>query len=245
MGANLTKYLFIPDCHIPFEDKKAWGVMLRAAKLFEPNHVVVMGDFADMYEVSFHDKDPERQLGLRKELEAVGSRLGELLALEADHYDYILGNHEARLDRYLLTKAPAIYGTCPTYEQMVLGTGDWRVTPYKKTLRLGKLHLTHDRKDCGATAHIKARAKYAGNAVIGHTHHLGVDYVGNARGEQHVGAVFGWLGDRKKIDYMHEEDAAAWTLGFGIGYGTPDGTIHLQPVPIINYKCVIEGMLIT
>lgn len=76
-------------------------------------------------------------------------------------------------------------------------------------------------------------------------HHQGVsEWFHCRRWECHVGASFGWLGDYRRIDYRHRMRARRdWVLGFGIGYLRPSGVIHLMPIPIINYSCVVEGQL--
>jgi hypothetical protein len=63
---------------------------------------------------------------------------------------------------------------------------------------------------------------------------------GNAKGVPHVGASFGWLGDVEKVDYMHRIRANRdWVLGFGVGVVRENGVIHLQPVPIVQYSCMV------
>ena len=45
---------------------------------------------------------------------------------------------------------------------------------------------------------------------------------------------------------MHEAKASDWVKGFGIGYLEPQtGIVHLQPVPIVNGRCVVNGKLFT
>jgi len=70
---------------------------------------------------------------------------------------------------------------------------------------------------------------------------------GNANGDRHVSAMFGWLGDVEEIDYMHRVKAMKdWSLGFGIGYlDTATDIVYVIPVPIIKGTCLIEGKLIT
>lgn len=36
-----------------------------------------------------------------------------------------------------------------------------------------------------------------------------------------------------------------WALGFGMGYLRENGFVYLQPVPIVEYSCVVEGRLFT
>ncbi len=45
-GAPLRRVLFIPDCHVPYHDAKAWRLMLAAAKVLKPDVVVVLGDYS-------------------------------------------------------------------------------------------------------------------------------------------------------------------------------------------------------
>lgn len=240
----LSKILFVPDTHAPFEDHKAWNLMLKAAQAWRPDTIVILGDFFDFYCVSAHDKRPDRARMLKQEIQHATARLDELDALGARFKHYVLGNHEDRLDRYLMTHAPELWGLVNVRELFGLTERGWRMTPYKQALKLGKLFVTHDAGNAGAYAHIKASETFEGNVVIGHTHRMGVHYKGSARGEAHVGAMFGWLGDVNKIDYMHRINALrAWQLGFGIGRMEPGGVVHLQAVPIVRNRCVVEGEL--
>jgi hypothetical protein len=236
--------LFIPDTHVPYEDKRAFRLMLKVAADWRPDALYVGGDFSDCYTVSAHSKDPARGRLLRQEVGAVNRRLDQLDALEAREKHFIEGNHEDRLSRYLADKAPELFGLVSIPELFKLEQRGWTFTPYKQSRRAGKISITHDCGDAGAYAHYKALDTFQGNVVINHTHRLGITYVGNARGKSHVGAMFGWLGDVRRVDYMHRVKALrAWHLGFGVGYQEPGGVIHLQAIPIINYRCVVGGVL--
>jgi hypothetical protein len=59
--------------------------------------------------------------------------------------------------------------------------------------------------------------------------------------------MFGWLGDVSKITYAHRIQAMRdWMLGFGIAYLEPrTGYVHMQPVAIVGYRCVVGGKLFT
>jgi hypothetical protein len=59
-----------------------------------------------------------------------------------------------------------------------------------------------------------------------------------------VGASFGWLGDKNSVDYMHRVKVNRdWAHGFGVAYLEPNGNVHIQPVVIVDYKCVVGGKL--
>jgi len=219
--------------------------MLRAGKLFRPDVVCILGDFADFYSVSSHDKNPNRAADLQFEVDDVRRGLKELMSLGASRHIYVSGNHEDRLERYLMQKAPALFNAVKVDEVLGLKDLDWEYVPYKQHVMLGKLHITHDCGNAGAYAHYRAQETFQGNVIIGHTHRLGYAVVGNAAGKPHVGAMFGWLGDLDQIDYMHKASALRhWAHGFGLGYRQSNGNVLLVPVPIVEGACLIEGRMV-
>lgn len=242
----LEKWVVIPDCHVPYEDPEAFGLMLRAAKAVGVKNCVILGDFADFYAVSSHDKDPTRILELHWEVECVKARLRELEAVFKGKRIFIGGNHEDRLARYLAKKAPELFTTIKVEQLFGLREGGWQYVPYKQYAKIGKLHLTHDVGKAGSGAHANALGAFQGNTVIGHTHRFGYVVEGTVRGEAHLGAMVGWLGDFDKVDYMHAAKARReWVHGFGLLYVEKSGCVHLSPIPIVNGKVVVEGKLVT
>lgn len=246
MKNKLEKILFIPDSHFPYQDKDAFALMLKAGKMFKPDHVIIQGDFADFYAVSSHSKDPNRALKLKEEVESVKNALNSVIDLGAKNNVFIAGNHEDRLERYLKDKAPELFNFISIPKILELKEKGFKYVPYKQHYKIGKLNVTHDVGTAGRYAHYKALDTFQHNVVIGHTHHLSYAVEGNAQGERHITAMFGWLGDIEAIDYMHRVKATkTWSLGFGIGYLEPkSGVVYVVPIPIINNTCVIEGKLI-
>ena len=242
----LARVLFIPDVHRPYHDKRAWATMIKAAKLFRPDKIVVLGDYGDCYAASSFVKDPRRKNDLKWEAEDCNVGLDELDALEATHKIFIAGNHEDRLERYLSSAAPSLIGVTSIPELYRLAERGWHYTPYKRSTRLGKVRLTHDTGTAGINAHRQSVDAFQASCIIGHTHRMEMSYKGNADGKPTVGAMFGWLGDFDQIDYMQAVKARRdWVHGFGIGFEEPNGVIHLQCVPIIEGRCVMHGQLVT
>lgn len=238
----MKRLFLIPDSHHPYVDKAAWQVMLKAARQFKPHVVVVLGDFADCYSISAHDKNPTRGETFEDEVTAVNKALDEVeLSTPIAKRYFVAGNHEHRLERFLQTNAPPLFSMLTIPKLLKLKDRGWHYTPYQRALKLGKLHITHDEGTAGSTAHERARASFEGNVVIGHTHRMALSYRGNAKGRSHVGAMFGWLGDIDQIDYLHRVRAQQWQLGFGVGYMQANGTVHLQGVPIIDGSCVVPA----
>lgn len=248
MGSNLQRVLFVPDTHRPYHNERAWQLMLKSARAFKPSKVVVLGDFGDFYAVSSHDKNPNRRHNLEYEINSMLDGLTELKTVGKEWF-FISGNHENRLERYLMQKAPELFNVVKIQELLKLKENGWKYTPYRDHLKLGHLYVTHECGNAGPQAHMKARETFQGNVMIGHTHRMAASYQGNARGDAHVGMMCGWLGDVEQIDYAHRINASQWQLGFGVGYLEQTGFFHLQPVPIHwdkkkrSYKCQLEGRL--
>lgn len=242
---TLERWLIIPDTHVPYHDRRAFKLAVESAVKLGIKNVALLGDFADFYAVSSHPKSPGRKADLQWEIDETNLALDYLDKKFRGKKKYVMGNHEWRLARYLGDKAPALALRDMTVEgQFRLKDRGWESTPYKSDTKIGKLYLTHDTGRAGKYAHYAAQATYQGNVVIGHTHRLAWAVSGNARGKPHVTAQLGWLGDAKACDYMYRVVAATeWALGFGILYVEPNGHVHLTPVPIVNYKCLIEGKL--
>lgn len=244
---KLEKILFIPDTHVPYHDKAAFDLMLKAGKAFKPDHVIILGDFADFYGVSSHSKDPNRALKLKDEIEATRDALDQVIALRAKNNVFVSGNHEDRLERYLRDKAPELFNFITIPQILQLKEKGFKYVPYKQAYKIGKLNVTHDTGVAGKYAHYKALDTFQHNIIIGHTHRMGYAVEGDANGQRHLCAMLGWLGNVEEIDYMHQVKARKeWSLGFGTGHmDAKTGVVYVTPVPIINGTVLIEGKLIS
>ena len=216
-------------------------MLRKVLPAFNWDTVCILGDWWDNYSISSHLKSPTRERSWMRE-----SRVGKELLLEFDKYRIrrkiqIRGNHEKWLEKLLADKVPALY------EEFIRKTRNmdgWEVVEYMNSTTIGKLHVTHDIGHSGLNSTQQSLTACGDNIVIGHNHNMTYVVRGNAKGECHVGASFGWLGDYKKIDYRHRMKARReWVLGFGVGYLQDNGTVHVQPIPIVKYQCVIEGRL--
>ncbi len=243
---TLRPVLVVPDTHRPYHDRRAWKLMMAAAKLLQPEVIVIIGDFADFYTVSSHSKDPNRVKQLDVELKDVNEGLDELDKLGAEEKVFVEGNHCDRLRRYLKDKAPELFGVVGVPTLFRLKERGWRYVPYKRHTKLGKVHLTHDVGAAGRNATFQALDSYQHSIITGHAHRCQYIVEGNAVGEFKLSAQFGWLGDVEQVDYMNIAKARKnWALAFGIGYHDPSTNyVYFVPVPIINYTCMINGTVL-
>lgn len=241
---RLTRLLLVPDTHAPFHDRKAWALMIKAARKYQPDVIVHLGDLVDCYSVSAHDRDPRRVHQLSAELRAANSLLDDLDSLGAARKVFCEGNHEYRLERYLLQHAPALLDSIDMGKLLHLKRRGWDEIPYHEFGKVGKLYVTHEAGFCGANAIKQTGDAFRHNVAFGHSHRLGVSYFGTVTGERYVSANLGWLGDTHEAKYAHNATKAQWALGFGVGRIEKSGIVHLRPVPIVGYTCVLDGGVI-
>jgi predicted phosphodiesterase len=244
---NLERLWFVPDTHRPYHDERAWQLMMQAAVAFRPQTLTVIGDFGDWYAVSDHIRDPKRKTMLEWEIEDANKGLDELDSLGATRKIFVKGNHEARLTKYLRTRAPALDGIVTVEDKYRLHERAWEVVEYMQHASIGKLYVTHDVGASGKNALWKSMEVFEHSVVTGHTHRLGYIVEGNILGRTKVAASFGWLGDVQQMDYTSRAKAMKeWTLGFGYGFhDTITGFVYLIPVPIVDYTCSVAGMTFT
>lgn len=243
---TLDRLFIISDLHSPFEDEHAWRIVLDSLADFKADVFVSLGDFMDCLSISHWSKDPRRVLSFKDEVAAANHKLDELEArTPGARKIFVEGNHEDRLVRYLQDKAPELLGMVGIPEHLHLVSRGWEHVPYKQSIRVGKLHLTHDVGTAGRYAVYKAMDTFQSNVATGHTHRLGYAVEGDATGDSHVSHMLGWLGDVNQVDWMHRVKALReWALGFGYGYvDRATGNAHLIPVPIVNGTAIVEGRL--
>lgn len=242
----MKKILVFSDVHAPYDNVKSVGLMLNVANDFKPDIIVANGDIADFYAVSAHRRDPRRGLVLDDEVYSVNVFLSLVDAIGAKEKWFIEGNHENRLERYLMDKADALVGLRGTDVPTLFDLDErgWNHVPYKDYVQIGKVTYTHDLDYAGKHVATRAVADAQHSIVVGHAHRIGYVVEGDATGTPKVGACFGWLGDASQANYKHRLKANRdWAQGFGVGYMDSDGTTWFVPVPIVNDRAVVEGRI--
>jgi len=177
------KAILLYDPHIPYQDDRAYEIAMDYAQEWQPDDIILGGDFADFKHVSFWKDAPGRS-NLSDEINVVKHYLSVLrAAFPIQRIVYLEGNHEARLARYLYTKAPELYGlpelTVPTL--LKLGELDIQYVSNisllnhgQKPFCLGKLSVLHghevkvswDGVNIARTMYLKTHA----NIIFGHNH---------------------------------------------------------------------------
>ena len=254
---QVSQALIIPDCHFPFSDRTAYELMLDVAKdLDNLQEIVLLGDYADFYNVNFHGKDPEIEGTLVDEVDSVNQELDRLDALWPEQKKvYLMGNHEYRLDRYINKQAPDLWGaiTVPQLFQL-RKRPNWRIIPYgpDQIYYVGgsQLAARHEPMGSGTHSAYQTVVKAGTSVVFGQIHQIQEFQVVMISGKNHRGISVGWLGDKSSKVMNYVKHHHQWSLGFGVANILPDGSFFHHTVHIIPdlkdkrvYRCSYGGKI--
>lgn len=170
--------LVISDAHHPEHDRKVWATTLEIAKDLQPGEVILLGDFLEMASVSSHggaelEKLTEDFMAGKQALKQIREAVGEDCRIT-----YLEGNHESRLTRFLMTKAPSLRDALSYQvglELEALGV-EW-VPEARQPVTRGDIDFTHGHQDLrerpskyhsGKMAEVYGRPERT--VMYGHTH---------------------------------------------------------------------------
>ena len=248
--ANAKTALIIPDCHIPYECKESYQLMLDVASHIRTDRglheIVILGDYADFYAVNSHGKDPAVTDTLIDEVYATIERLKELNKLfpEAKKI-FIQGNHEYRLERYIKNKCPELFGVTTTdkiLELNILGYDYISYGPNQYYPVLGS-HLLARHEPISGGVHVAhgTVVKALKSVIFGHTHRIQESQIVTIDGQNLRGISSGWLGDEKNPVFNYVKNHHQWAQGFSVVTVLDNGMWFNQLVHIIDGTCVFDG----
>jgi predicted phosphodiesterase len=140
--AQYRNWLILSDIHLPYHNIAAVTESLNYGLAKNIDAILLNGDVMDCYLLSKFCPDP-RKRSLKDELEAAGQFL-DLLTKIAPVF-YKLGNHEERLEKYLIVNAPVLLDV-PEYELVNLlhcRARNVEVITDQKIIYIGHLPILH------------------------------------------------------------------------------------------------------
>jgi UDP-2,3-diacylglucosamine pyrophosphatase LpxH len=213
----------IPDAHIPYHNVKAMELMLNALRSLGQSlkEIVILGDFADFYAVNSHGKHPSMLQSLREEIEEINS----VLDVIDEHFPltkkiYLEGNHEFRLERFLINQAPALFGVTQWDLLFRLNQRpNWVAIPYGPTQSykvLGTdLFARHEPYSMSSAKASLSKSNV--NLVYGHIHRIEEAVTRRPDGVKIFNFSPGWMGDsRKSHVFSYTKTVPSWETGFAI-----------------------------
>lgn len=175
------KAIFVGDTHFPWCDEARLNKILDAVAKEQPDIVVQMGDLYDFYSFSRHPKSlnlmtPKQELVEgRAQAEAFWSAVA-ILAPSARRIQ-ILGNHDTRIERMVMSKAPELEAVLDAldFKQLWRFEGVETADSYEDEIIIEKLDGGHPvLLHHGYRSKLGDHAKYNQmSTVVGHTHKAG------------------------------------------------------------------------
>lgn len=196
--------------------------MLRIAQRVRPDEVVIMGDYADFYAVQMHGpRHPSLLHDLKEEIDDVNVGLDELDALFPKAKKvYVCGNHETRLERFLVAQALPIHGlyTLSTLFKMDRRR-NWSWIHYNSDQRYRLLNSgLYVRHEPFATTPKASIQRALCSHAYGHVHRIEEANAVSLDQRHLVAFCCGWLGDRRMDVFKYLKTTAQWQLGFAVVY---------------------------
>ena len=143
-------WLVMSDIHIPYHNIPAISELIDYGIQKNIKAILLNGDLMDCYMLSKFNPDP-RMRRFKDELDATMEFLDSLQKYTGARIFFKLGNHEERLEKLLIVKAPELLD-CTDFELNVL-------------LRLGERHIEYIKDK---------RVVYIGKLPILHGHEIGI-----------------------------------------------------------------------
>lgn len=238
---------FLPDMHCPYLDGPAFRCMLAFLRTFKPEHIFVIGDVVDFYQLSRFVKNPARMMELQADIDAANLALRQIRkAAPQAKIRLLKGNHEMRLQKFLWSAAAELVSLRDLTVPHLLGLKELNIEWVEtgSTLFHGFLikhgNLVRTRSGYTATGE---REKAGISGVSGHTHRLSQVYNTNYNG------MTTWVecGCLCRLDPEYAEGQVVdWQHGLAYGYFEKDNhRFVLHTEPIIKGSMVFNGKKIS
>lgn len=238
---HFEKVVFINCLHIPFQDQKLFDLLITFLRYFKPNKLYIMGDYLDWYSISQFDKDPKRMGHLQADID-IGNTILDQLCKVVDVVEWLDGNHEYRMIRYL-RRNPEFYGLkCLEISSLLhLKERGIKHHPYMKPpISHHGFQIHHGsviRKYSGWSAK-GMYEKFSGCGIMGHSHRGGSFIKRTSLG------ICGWYENMCLCSLEPEYlDFADWVQGWSIAYFTKKDLFHLEQIPVIKHEFLFQGKL--
>lgn len=242
MDTSYETSLYISDLHIPYQDKDAVRIMLDFTKWFKPSNIFICGDLVDFYSISHFLRSPDRIDTIQSDLDESVAFLSDLRHVAPKANITLLeGNHEARLTKYIWSKAPELSGIRGLKIQELLNLEKFNIS-WVGQLEVCNYHgfiIEHGdivRKHSGYTAR-GMMEKRGCSGISGHTHRLGSHYTTNMGGD-YVWFENGCLCNRNP-EYIK---APNWQVGYSVGFfKKTNHRFVMEQICITDGKAVYAG----
>lgn len=251
------------DFHDEFMDPFAVSVFLDTCHKRQPKYICLAGDVMDFYELSNFNKNPSRMFKLQDQIDFVVNNIFAPLRERCPNsqIDYIIGNHEFRLIKFLMSNGQALSSLRCLSLGKLLELDKFKinmvaVSPFGQMddglMKNYKIYddiymVTHG--TATSTAHAaKELNKWRLPGCSGHVHHRQkvVTMPVVAQSATHLNKEMDWisLGCMCKMSAGEEyiQDIVRWQQGFNIIHLFPKHGVHINEyIEIKDGVSVVNG----
>lgn len=234
------------DLHIPLMSPVWFDLFKQVAIGAGADTIILNGDVLDCEALGSYPRRPHKTADFADEIDACNDFLDEVGSWGIKNLEWADGNHgQGRWQRFIAEKAPQLDSLISLEKLLRLEERGWRLTDYKDHLFFGSCLLSHELGRGGRHAAARTKEDVHGDVAIGHVHRCSVEWRGDVMGKVFFGATFGWGADVSAAHYTYKAHVAAThVLGFGLlTLDEETGQTFVEPVPIVNGRCVARGKL--
>lgn len=234
--ATNNKCITIADLHIPFHDQLAIDTVFEFADEYNPDIIVILGDLIDFYKVSRFIKNP-----LKKDIDIEIKETKKFLTDLRSRYKnakiiYKQGNHEARLESYIMSNAREIYNLISDLLQIKLGLGDLKIDYQIEPFKVGKLNFLHGHEKPGGSYNPEYITnviwKYINSHfIVAHFHRSQEKIFKNIDNEFFWGGAVGYLAGAMEYAMLNN-----WSQGFGKICFNENGNFRAELKTVVDGK---------
>ena len=246
----------IPDCHIPWHSKSSWEILMSIGGDLESTYdggvdeVNVMGDFLDFLWCSLHPRLPAAMSishTMKSEIAQGIKKLEEIRRTFPNAViNFIEGNHEFRLMRWLTKKAPELFDVFTIKELLQFDRLNIVYHPFGKNQLVSCLGtnymLRHQPFNMGK--HCAAGSAHAKHISLGfgHTHRHQSYSSKDALGREICCHSMGWLGneDAPVFSYM---DHTNWVQSFQVVIALNKDEWFIDTIRIKDKKAIYNSVV--
>ena len=242
----------INDTHHCLQDQRAVDLALDVFEDIQPEVLFLNGDILDAFNLNFYSpKHPEIQFKLEDEFNSARLFLEDCRKrLPNAKIIYNAGNHEHRVDRFIIAYAKPFWGLLSVEKQLRLDDLEIEYYPYNNAYNVKgtSLYLQHSPPSYGENGARTSLLKKPGASFIyGCTHRMQAAHVTHANGEVHSVYFNGWLGSIDATPehaqvFSYIKNHLTWQQCFAI-VTVDEPHFFVNQYQIKDYKVSVDGHL--
>lgn len=245
-------YAVFSDIHGPWCDTRKVNLFLDICQDVGVTTLIINGDFVDFYNIHAHGaKDPNIRTKLDDEFMWAEDMLSEIKKrIKGVKIVWVFGNHEFRLDRFVMANCPAFYNFLKLEKMLRLDEKGIEWLPYNEAYQIGpKLKVQHSPPSYSDNAaNTSMKKKIDESYIWGCTHRPDWVHRAGSSGAVYQGHCLGWFGSRGIIeqnqrDMPENRRVFSFTKNhetWGSSFILTDGHF-IQHIVVEDYKCMIGG----